>query len=59
MEFNASRDVDGMIGEQLDEILLQAGNLVNIHHQQKYSPLGSGWGGEHGKMVIINFVSLK
>jgi hypothetical protein len=45
-----------MIGEKLDEILLETGQLFNIHHQQKYSPLGSGWGGEYGKLVRIKIL---
>ncbi|CAI2164018.1 5802_t:CDS:2 [Funneliformis geosporum] len=58
MEYHASRDVDGMIGEKLDEILLQTGNLYNINHQQKYSPLGGGWGGEYGRMAIDNLAQV-
>jgi len=53
--YNAHRNVNGMIGEKLDEILLETGQLFNIHHQQKYSPLGSGWGGEYGKLAIDIF----
>jgi len=53
--YNESRNVNGMIGEKLDEILLETGQLFNIHHQQKYSPLGSGWGGDCGKLAIDIF----
>ncbi|RIA99018.1 S-adenosyl-L-methionine-dependent methyltransferase [Glomus cerebriforme] len=54
--YNVSREIDGMIGEKLDEILLKTGLLYNIHHQQKYSPLGN-WGGEYGKMAIDIFAA--
>ncbi|CAB4375175.1 S-adenosyl-L-methionine-dependent methyltransferase [Rhizophagus irregularis] len=53
--YNTSRKIDGMIGEKLDEILLETGELYNIHHQQKYSPIGGGWGGEFGKLAIDIF----
>ncbi|GBB83219.1 hypothetical protein RclHR1_00100023 [Rhizophagus clarus] len=53
--YNASLNIDGMIGERLDEILLRTGQLYNIHHQQKYSPIGGGWGGEFGRLAIDIF----
>lgn len=53
MEFHESCDIDGMIGEKLEEILKDNGSLHNVHHHPKYSPLGS-WG-EHGRMAIDNF----
>jgi SAM-dependent methyltransferase len=54
-DFNNIRNVNGMIGEKLDTILLETGLLFNIHHQQKYSPLGNGWGGEYGKLAVEIF----
>jgi len=51
--YNENRRIDGMIGERLDEILLQTGQLYNIHHQQKYSPIGGGW--EYGNLAMDIF----